>query len=252
MTEAHWHWWLCLSVLACAVLVFVALFFISAPYGRHARTGWGPSVSSRIGWVLMESPSAIGFAAIFSLGAHALEAAPLALATLWLTHYVNRTFVYPMRLKSTAKPMPLSVVAMGFSFNCINAYLNARWLSELGTYSAQWLFDPRFIAGVTLFVGGMALNVKSDAILFALRRPGTQGYQIPHGGAYRWVSSPNYFGELIEWGGFALAAWSLPAVAFFIFTAANLVPRAISHHRWYREQFADYPPGRKAIIPFVW
>jgi len=29
------------------------------------------------------------------------------------------------------------------------------------------------------------------------------------------------------------------------------VPRAIHHHRWYRRQFPDYPPSRRAILPFV-
>ena len=37
---------------------------------------------------------------------------------------------------------------------------------------------------------------------------------------------------------------------FVFFTAANLVPRAVSHHRWYQEKFDDYP-ARKAVIPFV-
>ena len=34
-------------------------------------------------------------------------------------------------------------------------------------------------------------------------------------------------------------------------SAANLVPRALATHRWYRERFPDYPQDRKALIPFV-
>ena len=75
------------------------------------------------------------------------------------------------------------------------------------------------------------------------------GYKIPHGGFYRWLSSPNYFGEIIEWVGFALAAWTVPAWMPW-FTATNLVPRSFSNHRWYREHFSDYPKAA-AIIPFV-
>lgn len=37
----------------------------------------------------------------------------------------------------------------------------------------------------------------------------------------------------------------------FVWTAVNLVPRALAHHRWYREHFEDYPRQRKALIPFV-
>ncbi len=34
-------------------------------------------------------------------------------------------------------------------------------------------------------------------------------------------------------------------------TAATLVPRALAHHEWYRERFADYPPERRALVPFL-
>lgn len=42
-------------------------------------------------------------------------------------------------------------------------------------------------------------------------------------------------------------------MAFLVFTAANLIPRAIAHHAWYQSAFVDsYPVERKAIIPFLW
>ena len=69
---------------------------------------------------------------------------------------------------------------------------------------------------------------------------------------YRWISCPNYFGEIIEWIGWAIATWSLAGLAFALWTAANLVPRAYSHHQWYRESFTDYPPERKALVPRLW
>ena len=56
---------------------------------------------------------------------------------------------------------------------------------------------------------------------------------------------------MLQWVGFAVAAWSLPAAAFAIYTAANLVPRALSSHGWYREQFPDYPAGRRAVVPGI-
>ncbi len=251
MSEPAVHAALAWGVIATAAVVFASLFFVTAPYGRHTRAGWGFTVSNRVGWMVMESPSALGFAAIYFSGRHALEPAPLALAGLWLAHYVHRAFLYPLRMTSQTKPMPASVAAMAITFNLINSYLNARWLSELGNYPTRWLADGRFLAGAALFLAGMALNVSSDNILFRLRKPGEKGYKIPRGGAYRWVTSPNYLGELIEWGGFALAAWSLPALAFFLFTFANLVPRALSHHRWYRQQFPDYPPERRAVLPWL-
>ena len=66
---------------------------------------------------------------------------------------------------------------------------------------------------------------------------------------FRWVSSPNYLGEIIQWTGWAVMTWSLAGVAFALFTFCNLAPRAISNHRWYREYFAQYPAGRKVLFP---
>ena len=40
-------------------------------------------------------------------------------------------------------------------------------------------------------------------------------------------------------------------LAFAVFTAANLGPRARSNHSWYQENFPDYPEGRRALIPGV-
>ena len=252
MSEASFHTALCYAVMATGAIVFVSLFFVTAPYGRHARRGWGPTLSNRLGWTIMESPAAIAFAVVYALGRHAGEAVPLALGALWLAHYLHRAFIFPFRMKSAAKPMPLSVAAMAIVFNVINAYLNARWISHLGSYSTSWFTDPRFLVGSAAFFAGMAINIQSDNILFSLRRPGESGYKIPSGGAYKLVSAPNYLGELIEWAAWAVASWSLAGLSFFVFTFANLVPRALANHRWYRETFAEYPKERRAVIPWLW
>lgn len=252
MSEIDFHTALAWAVMATGAIVFISLFFITAPYGRHARQGWGPTISNRLGWVIMESPAALVFFGVYVAGRHRAEAAPLALCTLWLTHYIHRSFIFPLRMKSTQKPMPVSVAAMAIVFNVINAYLNARWISQLGSYPTSWLLDPRFVVGAVAFFAGMAINIQSDNILFSLRRPGEHGYKIPSGGAYRLVSMPNYLGELIEWGAWTVATWSLAGLAFFVFTFANLVPRAVANHRWYRETFSDYPKERRAVIPWLW
>jgi 3-oxo-5-alpha-steroid 4-dehydrogenase 1 len=251
MSEAAFHSALALGVIAVGVIVFISLFFVTAPYGRHTRTGWGPSISNRVGWIVMESPAALAFIFVYALGRNALAPAPLALCAIWMVHYLHRSFVFPFRLRGAKKPMPLTVAAMAIAFNVINAYLNARWISQLGQYADTWLRDPRFVAGALAFGFGMIINIQSDSILFSLRRPGETGYRIPVGGAYRFVSMPNYLGELIEWAGWAVATWSLAGLSFFVFTFANLVPRAIANHRWYRDQFAEYPKERRAVIPWL-
>ncbi len=249
MSEVDVHRDVALGIFVAAALTFLALQFIVAPYGRHARPGWGPTIGARAGWILMESPSAIGFAVIFALGRNRGALAPLVLAALWEAHYVHRTFVFPFQLPSTSRRMPIAIAAMGASFNCANAYANARWLAEFGAYPVSWLGTPRFVLGALLFVGGAAINVVADTTLLRLRRAG--GYMIPRGGLFERVASPNYLGELVEWTGFAIATWSLAGTAFAVYTAANLVPRAFAHRRWYREKYPDYPRGRRAIVPFL-
>jgi 3-oxo-5-alpha-steroid 4-dehydrogenase 1 len=149
--------------------------------------------------------------------------------------------------------MPLSVISMGFFFNLMNAYLNGRYIFLFsGGYANSWLKDPRFIVGVILFVTGYFINRQSDLALRELRKPGESGYKISYSRFYRWVSSPNYLGEITIWMGWALATWSLAGLVFAFWTVANLLPRARANHAWYRRTFTDYPPDRKALIPRVW
>jgi protein-S-isoprenylcysteine O-methyltransferase Ste14 len=243
---------LALGLLAAAAPVFVILRFVTAPYGRHARGGWGPMLPSRAGWILMELPAVAAFVPIFALGRHRAELVPLVLCAIWLAHYVHRALVFPFRVRSRGKQVPLIVAGLGAAFNAANAYVNARWISELGAYPTSWLGDPRFVGGAALFAVGLVVNLHADTVLIHLRRPGETGYRVPTGGAYRWVSCPNYLGEILEWCGWALATWSLAGLAFAIYTAGNLVPRARSHHAWYRERFADYPRERRALVPFIY
>ncbi len=78
------------------------------------------------------------------------------------------------------------------------------------------------------------------------------GYKIPYGGMYTYVSAANYTGEIIEWTGYAIGLWAMPAAAFAFFTFCNLAPRGHQHHQWYEKTFDDYPRDRKAVLPFIW
>lgn len=251
MPEASIHAYATYAQLVLAGLTFVSLFFVTAPYGRHGRGGWGPGIGQRLAWVLMELPASLGWLAVYALGAHALEPAPLVLMALWQVHYLNRTFVFPFRIRSDGKTTPISIVGTAVVFNLLNAYINGRQVSEVGSYPDAWLTDPRFLGGVLLFAVGFAINQHADWVLMNLRKPGESGYKIPHGGLYRYVTCPNYLGEILEWTGWAIATWSLPGLAFALYSAANLGPRALSHHKWYRDKFPDYPAERRALIPFV-
>ena len=139
-------------------------------------------------------------------------------------------------------------------FNTSNGYLNG-WsiASQSEKYTQLWLLTPQFLIGVSIFLSGMVLNKLSDRQLALLSQSRSEGedYKIPEGYAYRWVSCPNYLGEIIQWIGWAIATWSLAGLVFAVWTMANLVPRALAHHRWYQQTFKNYPRERRALIPFV-
>jgi len=238
-----------LAMAATAPCVFFVLLFISAPYGRYTRTGWGPGVSPRAGWMIMEAPASLLMFLVFYFSP--LNTTVVVLLIVWQVHYFHRAFIYPLTLKSV-RPMPVSVMLMAFAFNTINAGLNGyHFVLHADWYEAAWLWSPQFIAGIVLFSLGYLVTKRSDRILAGLRHTDDDNYKIPRGFLFRYVSCPNYLGEIIEWCGWALMTLSPAALVFVLWTIANLVPRALSHHRWYRQEFVDYPRERKALVPFV-
>jgi protein-S-isoprenylcysteine O-methyltransferase Ste14 len=249
--EASVHQGLLMGWLALSVPICILLFFISAPYGRHFRGGWGLSVSSMTGWLLMELPAATVFPVCLLSGGWP-GPVELVFLLLWQTHYVNRAIVYPLRQRSN-KRVSLVIVSFGVIFNVMNGYLNGRHLGVFSSgYDVSWLWDPRFVTGAVIFATGFVINVHSDEILLRMRRRKPGEYSIPRGGMFEVVSCPNYLGEILEWTGWAIATWSLPGLAFALWTAANLIPRAHTNHAWYRKTYPDYPGRRKALIPFIY
>ncbi len=245
--------WIIITWFVIAACVFIALFFFTAPYGRHTRKGWGPATASRFGWILMEAPSAIIFGICFAFGINDRTIPAIIFLVLWEFHYIHRAFIYPFTTRGEARRMTILVVVMGLFFNTVNAYLNGRYIFNfLPEYDNSWLLDARFIGGVALFIIGYIINREADTILRSLRGPGETGYKIPQGSLYKWISCPNYFGEILIWTGWALATWSLAGLAFAVWTAANLIPRARANHAWYRKEFNEYPVKRKALIPGIW
>ncbi|MCB0481280.1 MAG: hypothetical protein KDC83_07590 [Flavobacteriales bacterium] len=239
--------------IGIAIATHVLLYFVKAPFGRHTSKKWGPSINNKWGWFFMELPSLSIMVFFLVKSLRVPESFVWILFSLWIIHYFNRTFIYPLRIKNTEKKMPLFIVFNGIFFNVINAGTNGYFLAEIGPmlYTENWLFSPLFVVGLLFFVTGMSINLKSDNMLIGLRKKGETGYQIPRGFLFKYISSPNLFGEIIEWTGFAIMAWNLPALGFAVWTFANLVPRALNHHDWYQSHFSDYPKDRKAVFPFI-
>lgn len=236
-----------------AIIVFIILFFVSAPYGRHFRKQFGPAVSAKLGWILMESPAPTVFAVAFLWNIHPASMVPLLFLLMWEMHYIDRSFIYPLTIRLSSKPLPVTIMATGMVFNSLNAFLNVTYISmNRGMYTEAWLSDIRFLAGLGLFIFGFILNRHSDYLLYRIRHDEQREYGIPKDGFYRWISCPNYLGEILIWAGWTVATWSPVAAAFSLWSIANLVPRARSHHRWYKEHFDDYPEQRHILVPWLW
>ncbi len=244
----------CYIWLGIAIAVHITMFFVTAPFGRHTSKNWGPMINNKLGWFIMELPSLLIMLYFLLFGTNSFVSYTWILFVLWITHYINRTIIYPLRIKATSKKMPLFIALNAILFNLVNAGFNGYFLAEIASpemYNEDWLYSTHFMIGLGLFVVGFLINQRADHLLINLRKPGESGYKIPKGFLFDYISSPNLFGEIIEWSGFALMAWNLPGLTFMVWTFANLVPRAKNHHDWYLNHFPEYPKKRKIIFPYL-
>lgn len=237
-------------MLGLSVVVFIALLIVQAPYGKFLRKGWGPAIKSGWAWMIMELPSPF-LMTLYFFTAEEKSPVKVIFLSFWLSHYLYRTFIYAFIQAGKDKPYPLIVAGMAFLFNCMNGFVNGYGIFHLNFYAAEWLFSIQFISGLLLFTAGFYINKRADLEFRKMRMSSPQEYVIPRGWLFNYISSPHYFGEIIEWSGWALMTCSLPGLAFALFTTGNLFPRALASHKWYRNNFSEYPADRKAIIPFV-
>jgi len=241
--ELQFHIKLCYGTIGMFLLAAVLLLAgVTAPYGRYYNPSsgwfpWGPPIPPLSAWVIQESP-ALFLPLYFTVQAfqnngHLLPTPNLCFLTMFMFHYTYRALIFPLRLRSD-QPLPFLVVLMAFSFCCVNGYIQGRYFSDLSTlisselYPDNWLTQPCFLAGTSLFIIGWMINFHSDNTLFQLRDQaqaiklanlqqseqkgdrsggGNGGkntisnkshYIIPTGGMFHYVSGANYFGEILE------------------------------------------------------
>lgn len=227
------------------LVIFPINLIYKAPYGRHTSKKWGISIDNKLGWIIMELPALVVCPAIYFYFKIDFDISIMFIC-LWIIHYFNRTIIFPFRIKTKGKKMPLAIVLSAFFFNIINGLINGYFLSNINLYSESIFL----ITGFLLFVLGLYINISSDNKLINLRKI-KKGYFVPKGGLFKYISCPNFFGEILEWFGFALMTFNIGSLSFFIWTCCNLIPRALAHHKWYKNKFNEYPKERKAILPFL-
>ena len=239
-----------------AVVVFVSLFFVDAGYGKFYQPKWGPSVDNRLGWVLMEAPVFIAMLLLWWCSDRRWDPVRFVFLFIFELHYFHRSFIFPLQIRGRSL-MPLSIILMGALFNTLNAFMQGGWifyLSPADMYHTSWLTGLPFILGTAIFFFGMSVNIGSDTIIRNLRKPGDTAHYLPKGGMFRYVTSANYFGEFIEWVGFAILTWSWSGAVFALWTFANLAPRAARIYDMYGREFPDEldTSKTKRMIPFIY
>ncbi len=228
-----------------ALIVFPINLVYKAPYGKHSTKKWGKSIDNKTGWTLMELPALLTCPLTYFTIVEEINLS-IVFIILWITHYFNRTIIYPLRIKTKGKKIPIAIVASAFFFNMVNGVFNGYFLTieQFESISHTYL-----ILGFIVFIIGFYINTSSDNILIKLRS-NQKGYVIPKGKLFNYVSCPNFLGEIIEWLGFAIMTLNPGSLSFLIWTICNLIPRSIAHHKWYQENFENYPKKRKAVVPY--
>ena len=247
---------LLIIMAAVAVVVFVALYFVEAGYGYLFNPKFGFPIPNKVAWVLMECPVFFAMAVLWWLSPVKMETAPLLLFIVFQTHYFQRSFIFPLLIRGNSK-MPAGIMLMGMVFNTLNAIMQGGWIFYYGPatgYYDGWMSKPFIYIGIAVWLFGFITNLHSDYIIRHLRKPGDTKHYIPKGGMFRYVSSANYFGEFMEWVGFAIATWSWAGAVFALWTFANLGPRSASLYKRYEKEFGEEFTmlKRKRIIPFIY
>ncbi len=253
-------------MIGLAVIVFVALYFVDASYGAFTKKSWGKAINNKLAWFLMESPIFFAMIIIWLLSPHRFETVPMVFLLIFEIHYFQRSLIFPWLMKGKKSQMSIAVMLTGIAFNILNALMQGYWIffesfnchyTVRGlTYSdIAWLWSPQFIIGLCIFLLGFYVNLRSDYIIRHLRKndDDTRHY-LPSGFLFDYVTSANYLGELMEWLGFAILTWSLSGLVFFIWTFANLVPRANAIYKRYRKEFPEEVGQRhlKRVFPFIY
>ncbi|XP_074065766.1 3-oxo-5-alpha-steroid 4-dehydrogenase 2 [Macrotis lagotis] len=240
------------STLLASFGLFSLLRSRPTQYGKQAEHLLPPvpRVPARAAWFLQELPSFAVPAGLLAWQPQPLLGPPgLLLLVLFCGHYFHRTFIYSLLIRG--RPFPLVLIFPSLIFCTLNGLLQGHYLIYCAEYPDEWFTDVRFTSGILLFFLGMAINIHSDYLLRQLRKPGELSYKIPQGGLFTYISGANYFGEIVEWIGYAMATWSFPGMAFAFFSLCFLGKRAYHHHRFYLKKFQEYPKSRKALIPFI-
>ena len=173
---------------------------------------------------------------------------------LFALHFLKREFETVFVHHFTAPTMPFFYI-----------YRNAAYYWGLaGLVIAYPLYSPTALAagdikpwllypGLALFVAGEVLNAHTHLVLRGLRSGDGQPRANPRGGAFDWVTSPNYMYETVAWIGLCLITASWGTVVFTTAAVYMMARWAGQRERRYRKTFGDeYKKKRYLLLPGIY
>lgn len=231
--------------LAFLTLAIIPMELRGMAMMEYSKFRSSKGISSRAGMLLIYG---LPLLALFA-GASSYLAKPalyqmIVFAALF-GHFVKRTLEVLFLHKYSGPMNPYTAILIAFFYSLtafLPVYLNRQPLMHE--------MDTLAYIGLGIFGVSEGLNFLHHKMLSDLRRD-TMAYSIPRGGLFEWVACPHFLFEIMAWLGLFLLFRHLAMFLFFAFMAAYLTGRSLRTLRWYREKFADFPPDRKAIFPFV-
>lgn len=289
--ERFWiHW--ALVILSLGFIVVAFLFQLKKParYGRHDKNHGKCYVPQRLAHVASDFIPGVVFFTImyFAQGRNLSQPPNLVFYCLFMVHYLYRGLVTPLISRYSSWKVPVFIPIFGFIANLLFHYVIVDFISS-ACYFPGYLYDPRFLLGVLIFIAGFILNKvaelylvcirchpeedrrdKTDIIGLCLDKSGARccaageeedkekaecdnggNYTVPECCLYKLIVNPNYLGEAIQWFGWALATWSLSGVVWWMFGLATFIPRSRHNLKWYRKHFDNFPTYRRGLIPGI-
>jgi len=255
------------TMMVVAIATFIALYHVEAGYGILRTDKWGKTINNKWAWFFMELPIFLAMIILWLCSPHKWNIVSFVFLLIFQSHYIQRTLIFPFLLKGKSR-MPIGIMCLGISFNILNAMMQGYWIFYVAhipgnealfvrvvNEGGNWFYSWQFILGICFFITGYIINLRSDYIIRHLRKdPNDAKHYFPSGFMFNYVTSANYFGELVEWLGFAILTWSVSGLVFFIWTFANLVPRANAIYKRYQKDFTEeMKDGKlKRVIPFIY
>ena len=252
------RFWTHIGLLILGFLIAAINFIVQlcrpASYGKHTPTTVPCPVPTRLFMLFAQFTPGLMLVTVtyFLSGNNFLGIPNIVLYSLFTVHYLFRGLIQPLLSRQSHSKVSAWIPLGMLLANTVYHFTVADFIGS-AFYCKGYYYDPRFMLGVLIFLTGLIINWASDIQLILLRSSRQdKDYLIPRGPLFVLISCPNYFGECIEWLGWAIATWSLSGLIWWLYVLSTLVPRAGHNHSWYRQQFMSYPHKRRAFIPFLY